>query len=61
MRTFDARYRGHCNTCDEPIEVGDQLRYEDDEVVHGTCKETVRALREVCSTCWLEKPCGCDD
>jgi hypothetical protein len=58
---FTARYRGRCDNCGEPIEVGDQLRYEGDEVVHVACVEIPLAKREVCTECWLEKPCPCDD
>lgn len=61
--SFEAKYRGHCDECDEPIEVGDTLTYLDDVAVHLHCKEVPlrhRRPEEVCTECWLIKPCGCD-
>lgn len=37
MRTFRARREGRCGICDEPIAEGDEVRYEDDELVHADC------------------------
>lgn len=37
---FPARYHGHCNVCDEPIEAGQDVTYDQDGgggVIHWTC------------------------
>lgn len=34
---FEARYPGHCHLCDDHIDPGDLVRYDDDEVVHNKC------------------------
>ena len=62
---FLARYGGRCLVCDGQISPGDMVVYDDDDaLVHQGC-ENYRPPRErqapVCSTCWLTKPCGCDD
>lgn len=62
--TFEAKYAGRCDACSNKIHVGDDVVYVDDELVHADCEG--RALRgekkvEVCTECFLEKPCGCED
>jgi hypothetical protein len=40
MRPFEARYRGHCGICDDDIEPGDDLVFEeDDSLVHADCTD----------------------
>jgi hypothetical protein len=34
---FQARYPGWCDTCGNEIEVGDEVTYSDDELVHEDC------------------------
>ena len=58
--SFSARYRGWCSSCGEQIEVGDLLTYEADGAVHVQCP-VLDSRAQVCTTCWLEKPCTCDD
>jgi hypothetical protein len=67
---FTARLAGRCPSCHGPIEAGDLVRYgwvrHDGEVVeqvvHVDCPDRSSAPRaaEVCTECWLEKPCGCE-
>jgi len=58
-------YGGRCAAeCGEQIRPGDDVVYVEDELVHVDCEE--RALRparevEVCTSCWLQKPCPCED
>lgn len=60
---FLARYPGVCPACDERFEAGEPVRFDADGVVHESCDAVPRDLTpaEVCTHCWLEKPCGCDD
>lgn len=38
MRTFEAKYPGQCGECFEPIRIGDEVYYdEDDALSHATC------------------------
>lgn len=63
--TFEARYRSRCGAdCLEPIQPGDEIVMLDGSPVHADCSRdngAVERLRPVCETCWLEKPCGCED
>lgn len=62
MSTFAARYAGHCAAeCGTPIAPGDLVRYEDDQIVHADCVPRVERPREVCTSCWTEKPCFCEE
>lgn len=64
MSEFEAKYGGTCCTCDERIHVGDIVTYAlDDVLVHTGCEKSARPVRkqDVCGTCWLVKPCGCED
>jgi len=67
--SFEAQYEGRCAAGDQ-VEPGDVVEYLDDRLVHSECVAIVRErdrasrreeTREVCTTCWLLKPCGCDD
>lgn len=68
--SFTARHAGRCPSCGESIDPGDEVRYgwvrRDGEVVevvvHVDCPDRSSAPRpvEVCTVCWLEKPCGCE-
>jgi hypothetical protein len=67
---FEAKYGGKCANCGEDIRPGDSVRYLDGELVHvghGVSRDTAsrigaRAKRAVvCTDCFLEKPCACDD
>lgn len=67
-RGFTARYPGTCANCPDGIRVGDQLVYdEDDLVIHVECRTGPNQLGkapEVCPRCFLTKAesgaCGCD-
>lgn len=68
-RAFTARYPGRCANCPDGIEPGDQLVYdEDDLVIHVTCRTTPKVTGkapEICPRCFLAKAtngaCSCDD
>jgi hypothetical protein len=55
--SFQAKYPGRCGSCDERIDVGDEVRYDDDELVHDRCKALAADeqgdLTKVCPDCWL--------
>lgn len=61
--SFEAKYAGWCTACDDRIHVGDIATYEDDTIVHADCEGSAQPERkpEVCTQCWLTKPCGCED
>lgn len=70
--SFPAKYRGKCTSCLEPIEVGQDVHFVGDsyggasrELQHVDCEEALvipeRSSAEVCTSCWIEKPCECDD
>jgi hypothetical protein len=40
-RVFEAQYFGTCGACLEPIKPGDDVTYEDDELVHDDCANDV--------------------
>lgn len=60
--TFAARYHGTCGSCEEHISPGDDVRFEDDELVHVTCAQAQprRPERPVCPACWLVHAGECD-
>lgn len=65
-RHFPARYPGKCPACGDAIDTGDLLTYdEDDVVVHSECAsrapEQTRRPVVICPSCYLAKPCGCED
>ena len=41
--TFTARYSSQCPACGERIHEGQQVRYEDDFVVHDDCPDLIDA------------------
>lgn len=60
---FEARYGGTCGECDGRIIPGEHVTYSDDDaLIHVACEDSAQPERpaEVCSTCWLTKPCDCD-
>lgn len=64
MSAFRAKFGGKCAGCGERIIPGDEVVYVDDELVH--LEHEAWALRksapvEVCTECWLVKPCACQD
>lgn len=65
--SFEAKYAGRCQACGEPIQVGDLLMVAGTTFVHADCDTSVSeteldrdSTREVCTVCWLLKPCGCE-
>lgn len=56
---FEAQYTGACARCRGDIDVGDLVRYVDDELVHFR-HDPKRKPDVICDTCWLTKPCDCD-
>lgn len=36
-RVFEARYPGTCGECGDDIDPGDEVCYEDDELIHADC------------------------
>lgn len=61
--SFEAKYRGICASCDETIFPGDEIEYEDDDVIHSHCGGSVprdvtrrpfQTRDSVCPTCSLE-------
>lgn len=67
MSTFAARYAGTCPDCLERVRVGDTVRFNDgNRVVHDVCVPELSRLdlkpnEEVCTVCWLVKPCECEE
>jgi hypothetical protein len=64
VSAFVARYGGRCGGCSERIKPGEQVVYVDDELAHVDCEQWAienADQPEVCTTCWLEKPCPCED
>lgn len=49
--SFSARYAGRCGNCDNRIEPGDEVRYDDDELVHDQCPGE-SGPGDVCIYCW---------
>lgn len=71
-RKFEARYPGRCPACEDAIEVGDDLAYDEDVVVHFVCvgrtathQAASKKPREVCPRCFTQKSvsgaCICED
>jgi hypothetical protein len=64
MSAFKAKYAGRCAAVGDTILPGDLVVYVDDDLVHLDCEEqglTERPSAVVCTTCWIEKPCPCED
>lgn len=53
-RPFEARYGGRCAAdCGEPIREGDEVVYEDDELVHADCAgKPEPPAKPACPSCW---------
>ncbi len=55
--TFEARFPGRCEACDEPIEPGQPVVFDDDDVlVHDDCRGMVRVPERApdpCGECFL--------
>lgn len=64
---FPACFPGRCGACGEGISVDEPIRFDaesDTNYVHDNCADREPAPERpvvVCQTCWLTKPCGCDD
>lgn len=62
MSTFQAKYGGNCGACGERIHKDDWAKYMEDNLVHADCEDVQPERKaEVCISCWLTKPCECDD
>lgn len=62
--SFEAQFNGKCwNECGSPIWPGDRVKYMGPfgELVHVGCHYTPEKAPIICSSCFLSKPCGCDD
>ena len=57
--SFIAAYYGPCGYGDR-IEPGDQVTYEDGELVHVTCTEQTITTEKPCADCHLVHAGGCD-
>lgn len=59
--SFAARYDGRCVSCLERIYVGDQVAYDDDNLVHADCEASApreASTPESCRRCFLVHPPG---
>ena len=55
-RPFEARFPGICEECQSGFEAGEQVRYEDDELVHADpddCVAITRSTEVPCKRCFL--------
>jgi hypothetical protein len=65
--SFPARFASRCGACGEDIEIGDQIKKADDDYdslayIHADCQPSTPIKQaEVCTNCFLEKPCPCED
>lgn len=67
--TFMARFSGTCDKCDGRWRPGGLIRFDgasDDGTPlwgHAVCPDSVDALAhgDACGTCWLVKPCDCEE
>jgi hypothetical protein len=60
--SFLAKYRGTCSDCEQTIHPDDEVQYDEArELVHVECQQLERKPAPVCPTCWLEKPCECEE
>lgn len=61
MLSFSARFHGTCAEGDH-IAPGDSVVYVGDDLTHTACVDKPAAKpATVCPTCFIEKPCECDD
>ncbi len=60
--TFAAKYPGRCPRCGEFIKPGDEVEFDDLDVVHADCDDvpTDFGPAPVCPRCFIIKPCECD-
>lgn len=63
---FTAQYAGTCQDCGDRFEIGAQIdREESFGYRHATCPDDPRVdlspTDVVCESCFIVKPCGCDD
>ena len=63
-KVFAANFPGQCGTCEDRIEPGDKVRYEDDELVHESCPyvDVTKAPRnppDVCPECNIDHAGKC--
>lgn len=62
--SFEAKYAGRCDVCDERIKPGDQATFVEDEIAHAACPQVV-ALADPCPRCFMAPAsngtCGCDE
>jgi hypothetical protein len=60
---FPARFDGWCVSCDEPFRAGEIIRASvEGGYEHRSCQfHETRVDAPVCETCFLEKPCPCED
>ena len=58
--SFRAKYSGRCGACDDRINPGDDVRYDDDQLVHDVCpgpaytpdQFTLGPLETLCPQCF---------
>lgn len=55
--SFEAKYHGRCSGCDERIEPGDQVEYDDEQLVHTQCDtqanpDAPQRNERRCPDCW---------
>jgi hypothetical protein len=63
---FLARFSAVCGNCEGRFNPGERAKYEDDDLIHAGCAGRPASARRqlavvVCTQCFLEKPCPCDD
>ena len=61
--SFPAQYHGTCGECHEHITPGQEIQSTlAGDYIHADCDAVAVRERkeEVCTKCWLIKPCGCD-
>ena len=61
--SFEAKYLGKCPHCGDRINPGDEVEYAGDDLIHTDCDEaeTVERVTATCTSCFLQKPCPCED
>lgn len=55
---FPAKYPGQCAACDDRIKEGDQIMYDEDQLIHAQC-QPVDDAGKVCPECWLAHAGDC--
>ncbi|ORB55307.1 hypothetical protein BST43_15705 [Mycobacteroides saopaulense] len=60
-RPFRAEFGGWCEYGDDPIRPGDEVRYDDDTLVHTNCPNPVTPtdIRDICPNCWCQHAGEC--